>query len=122
MTLDQVRHAFSDRADGVIALLEFDDLVVDHLVGGLDNLVQDLERKNLHSAALLVSNRLKLLRNIRNAQSLKPTYGTIYNQCVVLLVSYFDATMGDLFRVAAASALRAGLDVPASERTVQLSW
>jgi hypothetical protein len=88
----------------------------------LDRLVGDLETRNLHSAAQVVSNRLRLLRNIQAAQSLRPTYATIYNQCVVLLVSYFDATMGDLFRAAAASALRLGLDVPIAERTVQLSW
>jgi hypothetical protein len=121
-TLNSVRQAFSERVAGVIELLEFDNLVLDHLVGGLDGLVEELERKGLHSAALVVANRLKLLKNIRATKSLRPTYGTIYNQCVVLLVSYFDATMGDLFRVAVACALRAGKDVPAGDRSVELSW
>jgi hypothetical protein len=61
-------------------------------------------------------------KNIRSAQSLRHSYGTIYNQCVVLLVSYFDATMGDLFRAATANALRTGRQIPAAERTVELSW
>jgi len=121
-TLNSVQQAFSERAAGVIKLLEFDNLVLDHLVGGLDGLVEELERKHFNSAAVVVGNRLKHLKNIRATQSLRRTYGTIYNQCVVLLVSYFDATMGDLFRVAVASALRAGKDVPARERSVELNW
>ena len=121
-TLNSVRQSFSERVAGVIELLEFDNLVLDHLVGGLDGVVEELERKHHKSAALVVANRLKLLKNIRAKQSLKPTYGTIYNQCVVLLVSYFDATMGDLFRVAVACALRAEKDVPARDRSVELNW
>jgi hypothetical protein len=121
-SLDGVRAAFSEQTTGVLELLDFDNLVVDHLVGGLDGIVEELERKNQHSVALIVRNRLALLRNIRSAQSLRRTYETIHNQCVVLLVSYFDATMGDLFKVAVACALRNGRDVPAQERSVELSW
>jgi hypothetical protein len=120
--LNSVQQAFSESVAGVIELLEFDTVVLDHLVGGLNGVVDELERKHLKSAALVVANRLKLLKNIRATQSLRPRYETIHNQCVVLLVSYFDATMGDLFRVAVACALRAGKDVPAGDRSVELSW
>jgi len=118
----QVREAFAQRVAGVVELLEFDDLVLEHLVGGLSGIVDELDRRNLHSAAQVVGNRLQQLKSIRSAQSLRHAYGTIYNQCVVLLVSYFDATMGDLFRAATAEALRAGHKLPAAERTVELSW
>jgi hypothetical protein len=121
-TIDSVRIAFADRVAGVIGLLEFDNFVVDHLVGGLSGVVEELESKRQNSAAQVVSNRLKALTNIRSAQALRPMYGTIHNQCVVLLVSYFDATMGDLFRAAIACALKAGRDVPAGDRSVELSW
>ena len=122
MTIDQVREAFALRVEGVIELLEFDDLVLEHLVGGLAGIVEELQRRNLNSAAQVVGNRLQQLKNIRSAQSLRHAYGTIYNQCVVLLVSYFDAAMGDLFRAATAEALRTGQNVPARDRSVELSW
>jgi len=122
VTIEQVRSEFAQRVDGVIELLQFDDLVLEHLVGGLGGIVDELERRNLHSAAQVVGNRLQQLKNIRSAQSLRHAYGTMYNQCVVLLVSYFDATMGDLFRAATAKALRTDQDVPARDRSVELSW
>jgi hypothetical protein len=122
VTITHVREAFSHRVAGVVELLEFDDLVLEHLVGGLSGIVEELDRRNLHSAAQVVGNRLQQLKNIRSAQSLRHAYGTIYNQCVVLLVSYFDAAMGDLFRAATAHALRTGQQVPAGERTIELSW
>lgn len=53
---------------------------------------------------------------------LRPYYQTIHNQGIVLLVSYFDATVSDVFRVAVAAALREGLDVPVRNRSVDLSW
>ena len=88
MTIETVRGEFVQRVEGVIELLQFDDLVLEHLVGGLSDIVDELDRRNLHSAAQVVGNRLKQLKNIRSAQSLRHAYGTIYNQCVVLLVSY----------------------------------
>lgn len=120
--VDEVRQAFEDRVSGVLQLLQFDDLVLEHLVGGLAGLAEELDRHNLHSLSVKVGNRLQLLKNIRDAQSLRPSYQTIYNQCVVLLVSYFDASMGDLFRATAAYALIANRNLPICERTVDLSW
>ena len=120
--LEQVQDAFSQRVEGVLELLEFDNLVIDHLVGGLDGIATDLEERKHNTAAQAVRNRLQALKNIRSAQSLRHAYGTIYNQCVVLLVSYFDAAMGDLFRVAVADGLRRGCDLPAAQRQVELSW
>jgi hypothetical protein len=120
--LEQVRDAFAERVAGVLELLEFDTLVIDHLVGGLDSIAGDLEQRNHHSAAQSVRNRLQALKNIRTTNSLRHAYGTIYNQCVVLLVSYFDAAMGDLFRAAIADGLKRGCALPAAERRVELSW
>ena len=77
-----VREALAQRVAGVIELLEFDDLVLEHLVGGLSGIVEELDRRNLHSAAQVVGNRLQQLKGIRSAQSLRSAYGTIYNQCV----------------------------------------
>jgi len=121
-TLTSVRSAFVQQCTAVVELLEFDDLIVEHLVAGLDWIVEELESKNQHTLANSVGNRLKVLKNVRLAQSLRPRYETIYNQCVVLLVSYFDATMSDLFKVSVAGALKSGAAVPASKRSVHVSW
>ena len=121
-TLESVREAFSQQCAGVRELLEFDDVLVEHLVGGLDWIIGELESRNQRTLATSVGNRLRALKNVRTTQSLRPRYETIYNQCVVLLVSYFDATMSDLFKVAVSNALKANAAVPARKRSVQLNW
>lgn len=121
-TLESVRQAFSQQCASVLELLEFDDVLVEHLVGGLEWIVGELESRNQRTLATSVGNRLRVLKNVRATQSLRPRYQTIYNQCVVLLVSYFDATMSDLFKVAVSTALRANAAVPARKRSVQLNW
>jgi hypothetical protein len=121
-TLESVRQAFSQQCAGVLELLEFDDFLVGHLVGGLDWIVGELESRNHHTLATSVGNRLSVLKNVRADRSLRPRYQTIYNQCVVLLVSYFDATMSDVFKVAVSTALKANAAVPARKRSVQLNW
>ena len=121
-TLQEVRQAFAERVKGVNDLVSFDDLVLDHLIDSLGDIQQQLEDLNIHSKSGIIANRIAQVRNIRNAQSLRPYYETIHNQGIVLLVSYFDATMGDVFRVAIATALREGLEVPVRTRSVDLSW
>jgi len=121
-TVESVREAFSRQCAGVLELLEFDDVLVEHLVGGLEWIVGELESRSQRTLATSVGNRLRVLKNVRTTQSLRPRYETIYNQCVVLLVSYFDATMSDLFKVAVSNALKANAVVPARKRSVQLNW
>jgi len=113
---------FQAQRAGVEELLNFDRFVLDHVVGGLGEIADRLEARGRHNEATDVRNRLAVIRNIRSADSLRPRYETIFNQCVVLLVSYFGSTMGDLFRAAVTSALSLGLDVPVIDQSVQVTW
>jgi hypothetical protein len=120
--LEIVADEFENRIRSVFALLEFDNLVLEHLIGGIDDIATKLEDRGHRIAANDVRHRLQALQNIRAASSLRKSYQTIFNQCVVLLVSYFGATMSDLFRSAVATALRSGIQVPAADRQVQVTW
>ena len=52
-----------------------------------------------------MQNTLDMLANIREHDSLRRHYTTIYNQCVVLLVSHFGSALHDIFVAAAPKCL-----------------
>src|SRR5262245_42084381 len=112
--LNAIRTSFTEQVNGVYELLDFDRFVIDHVVGGLGSLAEQLESDGRNSAAMLVRNRVSGLLNVRRSDSLRPRYQTIFNQCVVLLVSYFGSTVGDVFRRTTARALDQGTDIPAA--------
>jgi hypothetical protein len=113
---------FTRQVQSVRELLEFDLFVLEHIVGGLDGIAEGLERRNFHNDATAVRNRLSAVRNIRNSGSFRPRYETIFNQCIVLLVSYFGSTVGELFRQAVAEALASNIDVPVAKESVEVDW
>jgi hypothetical protein len=121
-TLQEIETGFAKQRTSVLQLLEFDNLVLDHLVGGISAIANRVEDQGQRIAANDLRHRLSALKNIRSASSLRGSYQTIFNQCVVLLVSYFGATVGDLFRTAVALSLRSGLDVHAADREIAFSW
>jgi len=51
-----------------------------------------------NTASTTVSNRVAALKKNRSSNSLRPRYATIFNQCVVLLVSYFGSAVHSLFQ------------------------
>jgi len=122
MQIRQPLSAFVGQVDSVRELLVFDQFVLEHVVGGLSGIVDELERRNQNNAATTVKNRLDAVANIRKAGSLRPRYETIFNQCVVLLVSYFGSTVGDLFRLAIDKSLSSGVDVPVANEIVEIDW
>jgi hypothetical protein len=79
-------------------LMNFDHEVLDLAITSLrdvrDKLAQHPEHGNLKQSA---DRKLKLLENIRHNDSLRHRYETIFNQALVLLVSYFSSSMHDLF-------------------------
>ena len=86
-----VAKAFKANVDLVYELAEFDRVVLDFSLSSLEGLQERLKEK-FDNERLLVTNALAVLRQVRTNASLKPKYQHIFNQCVVLLVSYFDLT------------------------------
>jgi len=119
---DRITNNFKGNAESVYQLLTFDSFVLDHVVGGLTDLADTLEKQQQRNAARVVSNRVASLKNIRHAESLRPRYQTIFNQCVVLLVSYFGSAVHALFSEAVSDALTGGASIPAAEQEVKLAW
>jgi hypothetical protein len=56
-------------------------------------------------------NAERTLKVLRENDSLRPRYETIFNQAAVLLVSYFGSAVGDVFRFGIARELQAAKNV-----------
>ena len=88
----------------------------------LRTLARDLEDRSLHSAVTLVINRAAMLQNVKDADSLRPQYEQMFNQCVVLLVSYFGSAVHGVFRAGVVHALRNRARVPVCDEKLTVSW
>lgn len=122
MNVERGVEAFRLNAAAVDRLLDFDRVILEVAVSGLRDLEQQLDSRHLHSAVPLVRNRATLLENLKATDSLRPQYEAIFNQCVVLLVSYFTSAQHTLFRDAVVAALSLNADVPATSEEVKMAW
>lgn len=101
---------FDQNIKAVMRLINFDRDVQDMAIEHLENLhtslvkVQRIQNEQLNGKRIL-----EILRGIRTNDSLRPRYQLIFNQAVVLLVSYFGSAVGSLFRLAVEQAI-AGAD------------
>jgi len=90
---------FDREVASVDNLLRFDEMVVAVPIKGLNKISELAEKHNNQRIKEESDKYLRILSNISDNHSLKSYYETIYNQCVVLLVSYFGATLEELFRM-----------------------
>ena len=97
---------FKERVDGVNKLLRLDDLILGTTLSILEDRQSSLRNCGIENAHQLGENALSQLKSIKNNESLKPGYKLIYNQCVVLLVSYFSSSIHDFFNCAATELLK----------------
>lgn len=90
---------FEDNVKAVVKLMNFDrdvqDMALQH-IRGLHNTLLDVEK--IENEQRNGKRILDILERIREADSLRPRYQLIFNQAVVLLVSYFGSALGNLFR------------------------
>jgi hypothetical protein len=96
----QIIGSFNQNFDSVIGLAEFDQLVLASAIQSIEN-IKILQDKHLgfEHPKYRLDACLDRLKKIRENDSLRIAYKTISNQCVVLLVSYFDSAVSDLFEM-----------------------
>jgi hypothetical protein len=112
--MNEIIEQFRENVKSVSELVNFDRVVLDFAIAQVQSLrnAQGIERLQ----ATAVENAVKALQNVRKNDSLRPKYQVIFNQCVVLLVSYFGSMVGDLFKSHLADSLKNGLVSPACRR------
>lgn len=99
-----IAKTFSENLLEVERLIDFDRDVLDILIMSLQGLRGEVPSQ-MHSFAGRIDRVLQIVSGIRDHESLKSKYGAVCNQAVVLLVSHFASTLGDLFRAAVSESL-----------------
>jgi hypothetical protein len=106
MKLESVLDTFCENVASVWKLVNFDTEVQKFALDGVRSLHEFLKNvKGYDNPQWNGERTLQLLEGIRQSPVLRDRYSTIYNQAVVLLVSYFGSVVGDVFRVAAGRAM-----------------
>ena len=99
-----VATTFEENLRDVERLIDFDRDVVEIMIMSLRDLKKDVPPQ-MHSFAGRIDRVINVISGIRDHESLKPKYGAVCNQAVVLMVSHFASALGDLFRVSVSVAL-----------------
>lgn len=81
-------------------------MLIDLILPSLERLQARLLKAEITRPNLLPDFLITTLRNIKRHESLKAHYQALYNQWLVLLVSYFGSAVGDLFVDSASQAIR----------------
>ena len=93
----EIVDSFRRNIESVHQLAEFDHLVLQFAIDALDRVEQRATNASVSNYRLMVTQTLRHLRDIRQHDSLRPQYQQMFNQCVVLLVSYFGSAISDIF-------------------------
>lgn len=93
----QIIDNFKKNIVSVENLANFDRVVLHFAISSVE-LLQERLKEKFTNERLLATATLKQLKNIRENDSMRPQYEEIFNQCVVLLVSYFGSAVSDIFK------------------------
>jgi hypothetical protein len=97
--MTQVEAKFIEHVDSVRKLMNFDKDVLDHAITNIKELEEKLKAHHkLDNPHLTAKRTLEILEGYREHDSLRHRYQAIFNQALVLLVSYFASSVQDLFR------------------------
>jgi len=112
--LEQIVEGFEINAAGVRDLIDFDRQLLEFSADQMEQLSRSVPQAGL---AQKIQRTADILRGIRNNDSLKPRFQIIYNQAVVLLVSYFGSTVEDIFKLGVSQMLNGGATAAALRET-----
>ena len=94
----KILQTFKSNLDSVYRLSEFDQIIINVAITGLKKVIDNLKNvRGIDNPHLLPQSTLNTFENIKENNSLRPQYQEMFNQCVVLLVSYFSSSLHKLF-------------------------
>lgn len=107
--IGQIKDNFKKNVESVRKLVNFDDIVQMLCLKALKRAEKGLKKfgaeKHPHFS---IENVIKSITNIRDNESVRPYYEVMFNQCVVLLVSYFASAVEDIFQISLTHKIRNG--------------
>ncbi|MCK4887935.1 MAG: hypothetical protein KAS96_11155 [Planctomycetes bacterium] len=97
--LKKIKDSFNDNIQKIKKLMSLDEIIVDFSLLALHKAKKAEEKWDCDKhPSYNISNEINQIKNIRENESLKPSYQIMLNQCVVLLVSYFSSAVEDIFK------------------------
>jgi len=99
-TIQQINKTFQDNIEKLRNLMNLDDVIQTLCTNALKKIQKTHKQFGIDNQLYDLTSQITLLENIRSNESLKPHYEAMYNQCIVLLVSYFSSAIEELFSVA----------------------
>lgn len=120
--LSEIVSNFKKNIDSVYSLMDFDKVILDYSIKAISELADKL--KNLHkidNPHLTAANTLQALMQISSNNSLRNQYNQIFNQCIVLLVSYFGSAIGDIFKYCLTEKLKEGISDHIRKEEIKIS-
>jgi hypothetical protein len=107
--IKKIQDTFKANVDSVDKLMKFDEIIQSFCIETLKKVNTFLEKEGLNKhPSCNVESQLNHIKRIRDNQSLKPHYQVMWNQSIVLLVSYFSSAVEALFVTAIPFKLRQG--------------
>lgn len=97
LSLNEVKNTFQKNIELVEDLLTFDELIQKVCLNSLRKAKRGLDKFSIDNPSFSVDKEISIIADIRSHGSLKSHYEIMYNQCVVLLVSYFASAVEDIF-------------------------
>lgn len=98
--LSKIKEGFILNSESVKELMNFDRKILDFCIVYFDTLNKNLRNLGITNALMLAENASNGLNRIREHDSMRPQYESIFNQCLVLLVSHYTVMMEEFFKCA----------------------
>jgi hypothetical protein len=120
--LETVLSQFRDNVKSVFELADFDHFVLDIALKRLRTVEDRIQRKlHTENERYSLAPAIAHLESFRTNDSTRIRYESMFNQCIVLLVSYFESASRQIFRESLINVL-AGDDPPVKLMTERLSF
>lgn len=102
-------------------LMRFDDMVLEFVIGPLEKLAERQTTAKINNPRHRVDSVLATVKGIQRNASLRPHYSAMYNQCLVLVVSYFASASRSLFIDSVVAAIDSGASSDLLDSEVRLT-
>lgn len=113
---------FKLNVDYVYRLMNFDRNVLDFSIKTLESLADKLKNQHkIDNPYISVDNSLTALKQVRQNGSMRQQYDTIFNQCIVLLVSYFSSALSDIFKFSLNERVKSGVNGQLAKEEIKIS-
>ena len=96
--INDIEKTFKKNVESVYNLMNFDRVLVNHCLGLFKSYSNNLKKIKINSPSYNPVKIIQSLEYIQENDSLRPQYQTIFNQCLVLLVSYFSSAVSEIFK------------------------